>query len=61
MKNEIIIEARKRALKNVTLSISKRYEIQKNFETGKLLIKPKEPVMKTSCNTNYLEYDTRTV
>lgn len=59
---DIIIEARRRALKEVTIaSNTKHYNIHKDFTAGKLIIKPKGRVMTTQLSTKYLEYDTRTV
>ena len=59
---DVIIEARRRALKEVTIaSNTKHYNIRKDFTAGKLIIKPKERAMTTLLSTKYLEYDTRTV
>jgi len=59
---DIIIEARRRALKEVTIASNlKHYHISKDYRAGKLIIKPKERAMTTRLSTNYLEYDTRTV
>ncbi len=59
---DIIREVRKRALREVMLkSNTKHFKITKNYKTGKIVFKPKEPDVKTLHNTNYLQYDTRTV
>ncbi len=61
--NDIIIAVRKRALKDVTIAASKekRFKVSKDFKSGKLVFKPKESDMTALHNTNYLNYDTRTV
>jgi hypothetical protein len=59
--SDIIIETRRRALRHVTLAPTRIYDIRKDYKTGKLIIKPKERVMPALRNTNYLQYDTRSV
>ena len=60
--NDVIVTARKRALNDVTIAPSKRFKITKNLETGKIHFQLKESGMETTQNnTNYLQYDTRTV
>jgi len=59
--NDVIIAARKRALRDVTVASGKRFKVTKDFKTGKIVFKPKESDMTELLNINYLQYDTRTV
>ncbi len=59
--SDVIKEARRRALRHVTLVPTRIYDIRKDYKAGKLIIKPKERVMAALRNTNYLQYDTRSV
>jgi len=59
---DVITEVRKRALRELKLkSNTKHFKISKNLKTGKIVFKPKEPDVKKLRNTNYLQYDTRTM
>ena len=64
MKNpwdKVIIEVRRKVIKDMILPKGKYYHISKDLKTGKLVFKKKEHVMTAPLNTNYLQYDTRTV
>ena len=56
-----IIEARRKAVKDTILPKGKYHHISRDLKAGKLLFKKKECTMKALHNTNYLQYDTRTV
>ena len=58
---DVIIETRRIALHNVTIAPTKIYDICKDYKAGKLTITPKEHIMTALRNTNYLQYDTRSV
>lgn len=64
MKNpwdDVIIEGRVKVVKDMILQKGKHYHIRKDLKAGKLIFKKKECTMETLHNTNYLQYDTRTV
>lgn len=56
-----IIEARRQAIKDMILPKGKYYHISKDLKAVKLVFKKKECVMTAPHDTNYLQYDTRTV
>lgn len=59
--SDVIKETWRIALRHVILVPTRIYDIRKGCKVGKLIIKPKERIMTALHNTNYLQYDTRSV